>query len=153
MDFPEHPIKLACVGSGGVGKTSLLTTIVRGKFLVPFQPWLLNLQKVYVQIDPSYHGSGLGCGRANDERRRFKGNTSAQDPRETVALMLWDTMGQEDFDRLRPYSYHGASVVVACFSVVDREAFEQIRIRVRPIVNSWMITALLIFYFLTVHPS
>jgi small GTP-binding protein len=135
MDVLEHPIKVVCVGSGGVGKTSLLTTIVRRKFPVPFQPWLLNPQKVSIQINPSYHGSGSGCGRASDWRRRFKGNTRAQEPRETVALMLWDTMGQEDFDRLRPYSYHGASVVVVCFSVVDREAFEQIRIRVRPIIH------------------
>jgi hypothetical protein len=52
---------LVCVGEGGIEKTYLLTTIVRGKFPVPFQPWLLDPQKVDVQIDPSYHGSGLDC--------------------------------------------------------------------------------------------
>jgi GTPase SAR1 family protein len=124
MDVLEHPMKLVCVGEGGVGKTSLLTTIVRGKFQVSFGPWLFDPQKVYVQIDPSYHGSGLDCGRASDGQRRFKGDTRAQEPRETVALVLWDTLGQEEFDIVRPYSYDGASVVAICFSVVDRETFK-----------------------------
>ena len=36
-----------------------------------------------------------------------------------VGLGLWDTAGQEDYDRLRPLSYPQTDVFVVCFSVVS----------------------------------
>ena len=36
---------------------------------------------------------------------------------QTVELSLWDTAGQEDFDRLRSLSYADTHVVMICFSV------------------------------------
>jgi GTPase SAR1 family protein len=127
IDVLEHPMELVCVGEGGVGKTSLLalTTIVRGKFPVSFGPRLLDLQKVYVQIDPPYHGSSLDCERASDRQTRLKGDTTVQEPQETVALVLWDTPGQEEFDIIRPYSYDVASLMAICFSVVDRKCLSR----------------------------
>ena len=32
-------------------------------------------------------------------------------------LTLWDTAGQEEYDRLRPLSYQKADVVLVCFSI------------------------------------
>ncbi|KAG0339584.1 GTP-binding protein Rho1 [Podila humilis] len=34
-----------------------------------------------------------------------------------VELSLWDTAGQEDYDRLRPLSYPESDVVLMCYSV------------------------------------
>ena len=34
-----------------------------------------------------------------------------------VSLSLWDTAGQEEFDRLRSLSYADTHVVLVCFSV------------------------------------
>ena len=45
---------------------------------------------------------------------------------EPVQLDLFDTAGQEDFDRLRILSYHGADVVLVCFSVVNPISFENL---------------------------
>ena len=32
-------------------------------------------------------------------------------------LTLWDTAGQEEYDRLRPLSYKNTHVVLVCFSI------------------------------------
>lgn len=34
-----------------------------------------------------------------------------------VEMSLWDTAGQEDYDRLRPLSYPETSVVLICFAI------------------------------------
>ena len=34
-----------------------------------------------------------------------------------IELALWDTAGQENYDKLRPLSYDRANVVLICFSV------------------------------------
>uniref|UniRef100_A0A6N2KSK3 Uncharacterized protein n=1 Tax=Salix viminalis TaxID=40686 RepID=A0A6N2KSK3_SALVM len=44
----------------------------------------------------------------------------------TVNLGLWDTAGQEDYNRLRPLSYRGADVFVLAFSLVSRASYENV---------------------------
>ncbi|KAJ1720941.1 RHO4 protein [Coemansia erecta] len=41
-----------------------------------------------------------------------------------IELALWDTAGQEDYDRLRIMSYPGAHIVLLCFSVDSIESLE-----------------------------
>ncbi len=41
--------------------------------------------------------------------------------------MLFDTAGQEDYDRLRPLSYANSNVFVVCFSIGSRTSFENVR--------------------------
>lgn len=48
-----------------------------------------------------------------------------------VELSLWDTAGQEEYDRLRPLSYPDTDVILLVFSTVDRISFEAISEKVR----------------------
>lgn len=46
---------------------------------------------------------------------------------ETISLCLFDTAGQEDYDRLRPLSYPGTDIFLVCFSVTSPPSFENVR--------------------------
>lgn len=48
----------------------------------------------------------------------------------TISLGLWDTAGQEDYDRLRPLSYPQTDVFLICFSLVSPPSFENVRTKV-----------------------
>jgi len=80
--------KLVVVGDGGCGKTSLLLTFAKNEFPVDYIPTVFENYVALMEVD---------------DRR--------------VELALWDTAGQEDYDRLRPLSYTRAEVVLICFSL------------------------------------
>lgn len=52
-----------------------------------------------------------------------------------VALSLWDTAGQEDYDRLRPLSYPQTNIFLLCFSTVSTTSFKNIKTKWSPEVN------------------
>lgn len=47
----------------------------------------------------------------------------------TVHLQLWNTVGQEEYDRLRGLSYVDTEVFLVCFSIIDRVAFQNVEIK------------------------
>ena len=47
-----------------------------------------------------------------------------------INLGLWDTAGQEDYDRLRPLSYPQTDVFLICFSIVNPPSFENVLTKV-----------------------
>jgi len=103
-------IKMVVVGDGAVGKTSLLISYATDKFPEEYVPTVFE-------------------------------NYSTQIPREdgsTILLHLWDTAGQEDYDRLRPLSYPGADIVLLCFSTVNRASFQAIKEKWYPEVNHYV---------------
>ncbi|UYV76407.1 hypothetical protein LAZ67_14000307 [Cordylochernes scorpioides] len=91
------------------------------------QLWVTFLQITSPQISPVV-GNSTGPDR---HQVLYKGGTAqVAQVFETLALHatvggrtyelgLFDTAGQEDYDRLRPLSYQGASVFLVCCSVVD----------------------------------
>ncbi|CAI8508992.1 unnamed protein product [Hanseniaspora opuntiae] len=81
--------KLAIVGDGACGKTCLLMVFAKGKFPTIYVPTVFDNYVADVEVD----------GRR-------------------VELALWDTAGQEDFDRLRPLSYPDSNVVIICVPII-----------------------------------
>ena len=49
-----------------------------------------------------------------------------------VELALWDTAGQEDYDRLRPLSYPDTHVILICFAIDSPDSLENVQEKVRP---------------------
>ncbi|KAG9222905.1 hypothetical protein CCMSSC00406_0000406 [Pleurotus cornucopiae] len=53
----------------------------------------------------------------------------------TISLGLWDTAGQEDYDRLRPLSYPQTDVFLICFSLVSPPSYENVRTKWYPEIS------------------
>jgi len=102
-------VKLVVVGDGAVGKTSLLISYATNNFPTDYVPTVFE----------------------NYTARKKRDN-------ETVLLHLWDTAGQEEYDRLRPLSYPGADIVLLCFSTVSQASYDAIRDKWAPEVNHYI---------------
>ncbi|THX57901.1 ras family protein [Aureobasidium pullulans] len=51
-----------------------------------------------------------------------------------VELALWDTAGQEDYDRLRPLSYPDSHVILICFAVDSPDSLDNVQEKGLPII-------------------
>jgi len=49
----------------------------------------------------------------------------------TVELALWDTAGQEEYDRLRPLSYPETDLIFVCFAIDCPNSLENVLDKVR----------------------
>uniref|UniRef100_A0A8C8RNU7 Uncharacterized protein n=1 Tax=Pelusios castaneus TaxID=367368 RepID=A0A8C8RNU7_9SAUR len=99
-------IKAVIVGDGGCGKTSLLMVFAKGDFPRVYVPTVFEKYSASFQI-----GS------------------------KPVQINLWDTAGQEDYDRLRPLSYTETNVILMCFDVTNPHSFENILTKWYPEVH------------------
>jgi small GTP-binding protein len=76
----------------------------------------------------------------------------------TISLGLWDTAGQEDYDRLRPLSYPQTDVFLICFSLVSPPSYENVRTKVSLLFINWKVWLLDEYYpsgipkYPTTHP-
>ncbi len=52
-----------------------------------------------------------------------------------INLLLWDTAGQEDYDRLRPLSYPQTDVFLVCFSIISPSSYENVKAKWIPEVQ------------------
>ncbi|KAG4301009.1 hypothetical protein PCK1_002708 [Pneumocystis canis] len=89
---PDFIKKLVAVGDGGCGKTCLLIVYSQGSFPEKYVPTAQVFENYITNV---YYGSS----------------------NKIVELALWDTAGQEEYDRLRPLSYPESDVVLICFAI------------------------------------
>ena len=52
-------------------------------------------------------------------------------------MSLWDTIGDEAYDRLRPLSYPKADIFLVCFSVAEPSSFESVKTKWYHELSSW----------------
>ncbi|KAG2393986.1 hypothetical protein C9374_003750 [Naegleria lovaniensis] len=88
-------IKCVVVGDGAVGKTALLIAYSSGCFPEDYVPTVFDNYNKNIP-----YGDGI------------------------VSIALYDTAGQEDYDRLRPLSYPDTDVFLVCFSLENPNSLE-----------------------------
>ncbi|TRY91246.1 hypothetical protein DNTS_000560, partial [Danionella cerebrum] len=91
-------LKCVVVGDGAVGKTCLLMSYANDAFPEEYVPTVFDHYAVSVTVGGKQY-----------------------------LLGLYDTAGQEDYDRLRPLSYPMTDVFLICFSVVNPASFQNVR--------------------------
>jgi len=85
------------VGDGACGKTCLLIVFSKDQFPEVYVPTVFENYVADIVVDGKQ-----------------------------VELALWDTAGQEDYDRLRPLSYPDTDVILMCFSIDNPDSLENI---------------------------
>jgi Rho family protein len=89
--------KLVIVGDGACGKTSLLCSFALGEFPREYQPTIFENYVAEIRLDGK-----------------------------PVQLALWDTAGQEEYERLRPLSYSKSHVILIAFAIDTPDSLDNV---------------------------
>lgn len=89
--------KVVAVGDGAVGKTCLLIVYVNNEFPETYVPTVFETYDTQMKVNNN-----------------------------VIKFSLWDTAGQEEYDKLRYLSYPNTNVFIVCFSVVSKSSLDNV---------------------------
>ncbi|KAJ3443865.1 hypothetical protein M0812_09711 [Anaeramoeba flamelloides] len=95
-----YEIKLVIVGDSSVGKTSMLISYTTNAFPGEYLPRTYDNTLIDVKLE-----------------------------QELVSLSLWDTVGNQEYDRLRPLSYCDTDAFLICFDIAFPTTFKNVKTR------------------------
>merc|ERR1712154_33730 len=90
--------KLCIIGDGATGKTALLYRFKNNVFDPKYESTIFETECVPCEFDG-----------------------------QKVNLSLWDTAGQEAFDKIRVLAYDRTDILLVCFSIVNRDSFRNVK--------------------------
>lgn len=96
----NQEIKLVVVGDGAIGKTCMLVTFKTNNFPEEYIPTIFENYLAPISVNG-----------------------------QSYELDLWDTAGQEEFERLRPLSYDNADVFLVCFAINSPPSLDNIKLK------------------------
>eukprot|EP00092_Neocalanus_flemingeri_P025605 GFUD01027760.1.p1 GENE.GFUD01027760.1~~GFUD01027760.1.p1 ORF type:complete len:194 (-),score=61.30 GFUD01027760.1:60-641(-) len=100
-------IKVVVVGDGAVGKTAMMMSYMTSKIPTDYQPTVVDTFSVNITVEE-----------------------------EEYTLEIFDTAGQEDFDRIRSQSFPDTDVFLVCFSTISKVTLENVKIKWIPEIRS-----------------
>lgn len=112
-------IKCVVIGDGAVGKTSLLISYTTNTFLQDYTPTIFDNYTTTVSHEVSESDTKL-LSYIDEYKNK---NNILSDGKLFVKLNLWDTAGQEEYDKLRPLSYPQTDIFLICFSINEVSSF------------------------------
>ena len=95
-------VSIVVVGSPMVGKSCLIASYTTNGFVVTHVPTVFDHYEALLHVDD-----------------------------EQVQLDIWDTSALPEHEALRELAFHKGDLFVLCFSVVDRDSFENAK-------NKWI---------------
>ncbi|WAQ94420.1 RND3-like protein [Mya arenaria] len=94
----EVKTKLVVVGDCGCGKTTLIKRYINSSYTDTYTATGFDTYNTTYQVSATYR----------------------------IHLSIWDTSGDSGYDRVRPVSYTGADLVLACFSIGNPDSLHNI---------------------------
>ena len=109
QNYKMTNIRCVVVGDGGVGKTSLCICYTTNKFPGEFVPTVFDNYTLRLNVEDT-----------------------------SINLQIWDSAGQEDYDKVRHLIYRPKTdVVILCFSLVSLVSLENIEKIWIPEINQY----------------
>ena len=99
-DKEKKVIKCVVVGDGAVGKTAMMLSYMTSTIPTQYQPTVVDTFSVNITVEE-----------------------------EEYTLELFDTAGQEDFDKIRSQSFVGTDVFLVCFSTISKVTLENVKVK------------------------
>ena len=97
MTIQIPKIHTICIGDGAVGKTCLLLRYSTNQFPKEYISTVFDQYQATVMVDGK-----------------------------PINLVLQDTAGQEDYDRLRPLSYPPVDIFLVCYSIINKNSYQNV---------------------------